>query len=179
MIRTNDLEPRVKLGSITKQQLNYMLHLGDISPNVLLYCDYVSGTSNVHLNLYVIHFQKRPKIVMELLLDKVNSLFDLPTYSVALVGIDDRYKGFNLAPKVYAYILKKFPGWILRSGSSQSSGGKSIWNSLCRERGISVYAYSKKNDDTHQCRYSKDGVIECDIDLYDSRSDYYLYAIRD
>lgn len=180
MIRTNDLESKVKLGLVTKNQLKYMMHLGDISSNVSVYSDYIPGTSNLYLNIYVINFfEKRPKIVMELLLSKVSTLFNLPTYCVTLVGIDDLYKGFNLAPKIYAYLLKNFTGWILRSGSSQSPGGKSIWNSLCRERGVSVYAHSRKNNDTHQCHYSKDGVIECYVDLYDSRSDYYLYAVRD
>lgn len=186
MVRENDIEKRVSLGTAKYSpnqgfyDLGDLLYLGNIGSTLRVYCDYIQGSKNENLSVYVLDFSvsnTRPKIVMDLFLTKVRSLFGLPTYAVGLVGIDDLYQGFNLAPTVYAYLLKRFDGWLLRSGASQSPGGKAIWNYLCRQRGISVYACNTRGTQIHPCRYDPDG-IDCDVDVYANGSSYYLYATR-
>lgn len=177
MIRSNELEKSVKLGSVN---LVGLIQLGHLSANLKVYCDYTPDTSNGFIDVFVLDCtkkHKKPKTVAHVLLERVRPIFGLPTYSVCIVGVDDKYKGFDLASKLYAYLLRSFRGWVLRSGSSQSIGGKYIWNSLCRERRVSVYAYSRRNDDIHQCYYDPSGEIDCDVDLYETKSDYYLYAV--
>lgn len=179
MVRSNDMDKHVRLGSTSWSRLDNQLYLGSLSENVDIYCDYIPEVVNKSLDIMVLDSSKnskRPKMVMELLLDRVTSIFGLPTYSVALVGVDDLYKGFNVAPKVYSYLLKNFDGWVLRSGCSQSEGGKALWNNLCKQRGISVFACSPRNGDMHKCYYNDIGVLDCDVDVYKSNSPYHLYA---
>lgn len=186
MVRENDIERRVRLGRVkySRQQgfydLGDLLYLGSIGSSLRVYCDYIENTRNENLSVYVLDFSvsdTRPQMVMDLFLSRCKSLFGLPTYAVGLVCIDDAYQGFNLAPTVYAYLLKRFDGWILRSGASQSPGGKAIWNTLCRQKGISVYACNSSGRQMHPCRYDPDG-IDCDVDVYAKGTSYYLYATR-
>ena len=71
------------------------------------------------------------------------------SWHVDLLRVDSRYKGKNLAVKLYTFLLKD-EGITLRAGSSQSAGGRYVWNKLSRHKDITVYAkkspYSKVID---------------------------------
>ena len=71
------------------------------------------------------------------------------SWHVDLLQVDSRYKGKNLAVKLYTFLLKD-EGITLRAGSSQSAGGRYVWNKLSRHKDITVYAkkspYSKVID---------------------------------
>ena len=60
-------------------------------------------------------------------------------WHVDLVEVDSRYKGKKLANKLYRFVLKTL-GITLMAGSSQSVGGRYIWNTLAKDRNITVYA---------------------------------------
>ena len=60
-------------------------------------------------------------------------------WHVDLVEVDSRYKGKKLANKLYRFVLKTL-GITLMAGSSQSVGGRYIWNTLAKDKGITVYA---------------------------------------
>ena len=67
-------------------------------------------------------------------------------WHVNLLNVDSRYKGNNLAIKIYKFLLKRMD-ITLMAGISQSAGGRYVWNKLNKERDITVYAkkspYSK------------------------------------
>lgn len=180
MISENYVDRRAVLG---RTPWNFdadddMVCVGELSPTLKVYIDN-SPTAIIHTMVYVTEkvTKGRPRIVVELCLEVKRSLFGMLTYSVAMVSVDDRYKGFNLASKLYAFLLKKYPQWILMSGTSQSFGGRHVWNVLCRQRGISVYAVDPKcPDEFFKCEYNKEGDLECLVDVYEPGSPYYLYA---
>jgi hypothetical protein len=58
---------------------------------------------------------------------------------IQIMRIDSQYQGYGLAPKIYKQIMKS-TGKILEAGSTQSAGGRSIWYSLCKMSGVTVYA---------------------------------------
>ena len=60
-------------------------------------------------------------------------------WHVDLVEVDSRYKGKKLANKLYRFVLKNLD-ITLMAGSSQSVGGRYIWNTLAKDRNITVYA---------------------------------------
>ena len=60
-------------------------------------------------------------------------------WHVDLVEVDSRYKGKKLANKLYRFVLKNLD-ITLMAGSSQSVGGRYIWNTLAKDKGITVYA---------------------------------------
>ena len=70
-------------------------------------------------------------------------------WHVDILRVDSRYKGNNLAVKLYTFLLKD-EGITLRAGSSQSEGGRYVWNKLSRHKDVTVYAkkssYSKVID---------------------------------
>ena len=97
-------------------------------------------------------------------------------WEVAMVMVDSRYKGRNLAAKLYKFLLKKMD-ITLMAGSSQSPGGRYVWNKLAKERGVTVYAkpsrYSMKID------FPKSGKKELyskRFDLYDSDAEIFAVA---
>ena len=67
-------------------------------------------------------------------------------WHVDLLNVDSRYKGSNLAIKIYKFLMKKLD-ITLMAGTSQSAGGRYVWNKLAKTRGVTVYAkkspYSK------------------------------------
>ena len=81
------------------------------------------------------------RIVAELGLSKRNG-----AWHVDLIEVDSRYKGKKLATKLYRFLMKTL-GITLMAGTSQSAGGRYIWNTLAKDKGITVYAkkgvYSK------------------------------------
>ena len=70
-------------------------------------------------------------------------------WHVDLLNVDSRYKGNNLAIKIYKFLMKKLD-ITLMAGTSQSAGGRYVWNKLAKTRGVTVYAkkspYSKVID---------------------------------
>ena len=70
-------------------------------------------------------------------------------WHVDLLNVDSRYKGNNLAIKIYKFLMKKLD-ITLMAGTSQSAGGRYVWNKLSKTPGVVVYAkkspYSKVFD---------------------------------
>ena len=111
------------------------------------------------------------RIAAELSLSKRNG-----AWHVDLVEVDSRYKGRKLANKLYRFLMKAL-GITLMAGSSQSVGGRYIWNTLAKDKAVTVYAkkgvYSKIVD------FPKSGKRELKsdlIDLYDTKAAIFAVA---
>ena len=99
------------------------------------------------------------RYVAHLLLSKQNG-----AWHVDLVEVDSRYKGKKLANKLYRFLMKTL-GITMMAGTTQSVGGRYIWNSLAKDKDITVYAkkglYSKVID------FPKAGKRELKSNLFD------------
>ena len=97
-------------------------------------------------------------------------------WHVDLVEVDSRYKGKKLANKLYRFVLKTL-GITLMAGSSQSVGGRYIWNTLAKDRNITVYAkkgvYSKVVDFPKTGKRELKGNL---FNLYDTNAAIYAVA---
>ena len=97
-------------------------------------------------------------------------------WHVDLVEVDSRYKGKKLANKLYRFVLKTL-GITLMAGSSQSVGGRYIWNTLAKDRNITVYAkkgvYSKVVDFPKTGKRELKGNL---FNLYDTNAAIYAIA---
>jgi hypothetical protein len=98
------------------------------------------------------------------------------SWHVDLLEVDSRYKGKNLAVKLYTFLLKE-EGITLRAGAVQSAGGRYVWNKLSRHKNVTVWAmkspYSKVID------FPKSGQRELSanrFDLYDSDAEMFAVA---
>ena len=111
------------------------------------------------------------RIVAELGLSKHNG-----AWHVDLVEVDSRYKGKNLANKLYRFVLKTL-GITLMAGGVQSAGGRYIWNTLAKDRNITVYAkkgvYSKVFDFPNA---GKRELVSNHFDLYDTKAAIFAIA---
>jgi len=97
-------------------------------------------------------------------------------WHVDLVEVDSRYKGKKLANKLYRFILKTLE-ITLMAGSSQSVGGRYIWNSLAKDRNITVYA--KKGVYSTIIDFPKTGKRELVgnlFNLYDTKAAIFAVA---
>ena len=97
-------------------------------------------------------------------------------WHVDMVEVDSRYKGRRLATKLYGFLLKTLD-ITLMAGSSQSIGGRYIWNSLAKDRGITVYA--KKGLHSTIVDFPKAGkreLISNLINLYDTKAAIFAVA---
>ena len=111
------------------------------------------------------------RIVAELSLSKRNG-----AWHVDLVEVDSRYKGKKLANKLYRFVLKTL-GITLMAGSSQSVGGRYIWNTLAKDRNITVYA--KKGLYSTIVDFPKSGKRELVgnlFNLYDTKAAIFAVA---
>ena len=97
-------------------------------------------------------------------------------WHVDLVEVDSRYKGKKLANKLYRFVLKTL-GITLMAGSSQSVGGRYIWNTLAKDRHVTIYAkkgvYSKVIDFP---KAGKRELVSNHFNLYDTKAAIYAVA---
>ena len=97
-------------------------------------------------------------------------------WHVDLLNVDSRYKGNNLAIKIYKFLLKRMD-ITLMAGHSQSAGGRYVWNKLNKERDITVYA--KKSPYSKVIDFPKSGkreLVSKRFDLYDSDAEIFAVA---
>jgi hypothetical protein len=97
-------------------------------------------------------------------------------WHVDMVEVDSRYKGRRLATKLYRFLLKTLD-ITLMAGSSQSIGGRYIWNSLAKDRNITIYA--KKGPYSTVIDFPKPGKRELvgkDFNLYDCKAAIFAVA---
>ena len=111
---------------------------------------------------------------------RVAAMVELSKYRGAwhidLVNVDSRYKGKNLAVKIYKFLMKKLD-ITLMAGTSASVGGRYVWNKLNKERDITVYArkspYSKFIDFP---KSGKKELVSKKFDLYGSDAEIFAVA---
>jgi hypothetical protein len=97
-------------------------------------------------------------------------------WHVDLLNVDSRYKGNNLAVKIYKFLMKKMD-LTLMAGHSQSAGGRYVWNKLNKERDITVYA--KKSPYSKFIDFPKSGkreLVSKKFDLYGSDAEIFAVA---
>ena len=117
-------------------------------------CDWVyntdtgDGTDEVH-----------HRSVAHLSLSKQNG-----AWHVDLVEVDSRYKGKKLANKLYRFLMKTL-GITMMAGTAQSAGGRYIWNTLAKDKDITVYA--KKGLYSTVIDFPKAGKRELKSNLFD------------
>ena len=101
---------------------------------------------------------------------------DRGAWHIDLVNVDSRYKGKNLAVKIYKFLMKKLD-ITLMAGTSASVGGRYVWNKLNKERDITVYArkspYSKLIDFP---KSGKKELVSKKFDLYGSDAEIFAVA---
>jgi hypothetical protein len=97
-------------------------------------------------------------------------------WHVDMLRVDSRYKGQNLAVKLYRFLMRKM-GITMKAGSSQSAGGRYVWNKLSKTPGVVVYA--KKSPYSKVFDFPKAGRRELGskmFDLYDSDAEMFAVA---
>ena len=97
-------------------------------------------------------------------------------WHVDLLNVDSRYKGNNLAIKIYKFLMKKMD-ITLKAGTSQSAGGRYVWNKLSKTPGVVVYA--KKSPYSKVFDFPKAGnreLVGKVFDLYDSDAEIFAVA---
>ena len=97
-------------------------------------------------------------------------------WHVDLLSVDSRYKGNNLAIKIYKFLMKKMD-ITLKAGTSQSAGGRYVWNKLSKTPGVVVYA--KKSPYSKVIDFPKAGnreLVGKMFDLYDSDAEIFAVA---
>ena len=97
-------------------------------------------------------------------------------WHVDLLNVDSRYKGNNLAIKIYKFLMKKLD-ITLMAGTSQSAGGRYVWNKLSKTPGVVVYA--KKSPYSKVFDFPKAGnreLVGKVFDLYGSDAEIFAVA---
>ena len=97
-------------------------------------------------------------------------------WNVYLLSVDSRYKGNNLAIKIYKFLMNKMD-ITLMAGTSQSAGGRYVWNKLSKTPGVVVYA--KKSPYSKVFDFPKAGnreLVGKVFDLYDSDAEIFAVA---
>ena len=107
---------------------------------------------------------------------KVEMSKDRGAWHIDMLSVDSRYKGNNLAIKIYKFLMKKLD-ITLMAGTSQSAGGRYVWNKLNKERDITVYA--KKSPYSKFVDFPKSGkkeLVSKKFDLYGSDAEIFAVA---
>ena len=97
-------------------------------------------------------------------------------YEVESMVIDKQYTGLGLAPKYYAYILKKL-NITIQAGEVQSPGGRSIWTRMAKRRDVLIYG--KTPCGRPMMMEERDGLMQPMKGSQDAyESNYQMYAVR-
>ena len=97
-------------------------------------------------------------------------------WHVDMLQVDSRYKGQNLAVKLYRFLMRKMD-ITMKAGSSQSVGGRYVWNKLAKTPGVVIYA--KKSPYSKVIDFPKAGkreLVSKMFDLYDSDAEIFAVA---
>ena len=97
-------------------------------------------------------------------------------WHVDMLQVDSRYKGQNLAVKLYRFLMRKM-ALTMKAGSSQSAGGRYVWNKLAKAPGVVIYA--KKSPYSKIIDFPKTGKRELTskrFNLYDSSAEIFAVA---
>ena len=97
-------------------------------------------------------------------------------WHIDMLQVDSRYKGNNLAVKIYKFLMRKM-NITLKAGTSQSAGGRYVWNKLSKTPGVVVYA--KKSPYSKVIDFPKAGnreLVGKVFDLYDSDAEIFAVA---
>ena len=107
---------------------------------------------------------------------KVEMSKERGAWHIDMLSVDSRYKGNNLAIKIYKFLMKKMD-ITLKAGTCQSAGGRYVWNKLSKTPGVVVYAkkspYSKVFDFPKAGKRELVGKV---FDLYDSDAEIFAVA---
>ena len=101
------------------------------------------------------------------------------SWHVDIARTDSRYKGRNLAVRVYVLLMKK-RRLALKAGTAQSIGGRKLWNRLNKHRDILVYARpTERSTKISLVKSGKQQLSSDTIDLYGEHesSEILAYAI--
>ena len=107
---------------------------------------------------------------------KVELTKERGAWHVDMLSVDSRYKGNNLAIKIYKFLMNKMD-ITLKAGTSQSAGGRYVWNKLSKTPGVVVYA--KKSPYSKVFDFPKAGnreLVGKVFDLYDSDAEIFAVA---
>ena len=140
-----------------------------------IHCEKTARTMTVN-----VYERKKFKIVADELHYRAVAYLGLSkkngAWHVDLVEVDSRYKGKKLANKLYRFLLKNLD-ITLMAGSSQSVGGRYIWNTLAKDRHVTVY--DKKGVYSNIVDFPKIGKRELVgnlFNLYNTKAAIYAVA---
>src|SRR5210317_1078803 len=135
-----DMKKRVKMGRFNPFK-RHETFVGKLK-NMLVFADGNLKDDDSTVLFYVYHdlFDSlgRYQQIAELCL--TNEICE-NAYHVDLIRVNSRFQGFDISPKLYYYIMKKF-GIVIQAGSSQSAGGRKIWSKLCKMKNVIVFGTS-------------------------------------
>ena len=115
--------------------------------------------------------ETRYRVVSKILLTK-----ERMGCSVSMLQVDSRYKGKNLAIKIYRFLMNRMD-ITLMAGTHQSAGGRYVWNKLAKTPGVVVYA--KKSPYSKVIDFPKAGnreLVGKVFDLYGSNAEIFAVA---
>ena len=107
---------------------------------------------------------------------KVDMSKERGAWHIDLTEVDSRYKGRNLAAKIYRFIMRKMD-ITLMAGRSQSAGGRYVWNKLVKSSGIVIYA--KKSPNSKIFDFPRPGnreLVGKRFDLYGNNAEIFAVA---
>lgn len=115
-----------------------------------------------------------PKVAIELQLKREND----GSWSVDLIVVDQAYQGEGLSTKLYKFLIKNLPDFVLRAGSAQSPGGRYIWYKLAQSRVLEIVGRKKWGRDLFvlQPNHDTKEVYHPEFDCYDDYRDTIVYA---
>lgn len=115
----------------------------------------------------------RRKRVLELDLDYNHKM---ASWHVEIVRIDQRYRGMNLAPKFYRWIMRN-QQITLQAGENQSPGGRYIWSQLAQMKSVSLIAIDSRGNQYEVHDEENWGELDSDdVQLYDSNRKVNVFA---
>lgn len=100
--------------------------------------------------------------------------YERKAWHVDIVSVDDKYKGFGLAPKVYRYLMRKL-GIVMQCGKMQSPGGRYIWATLAKMPGVFMKALDGRGN-MYEVEPEDGELISDEVELYDGRKSIRVLA---
>lgn len=134
-----DLSKRVYLEKLTEDLFNDLEYIGKIDKQFAVYRD-VANTTRMREWIYVVDTHKN-KLAVECPLSRRKRQGTI-CYHPDFTKTDSRYRGRNLAFRLYVFLIKS--GVIITAGDQQSTGSQKLWAKLAKAANIEVWSQRGK-----------------------------------
>lgn len=151
--------------------------VGVMGGRIAVYCYEEEGTYRQYEFLDMYRFSPENESFLQRIFELELEISDCNTWTVTMSRVDQLYRGFKVAPKLYRWIMMQ-EDIVLQAGDEQSPGGRAIWHSLASMKDVLVYGKTYKTPLVRcsPCDFETEIIVDDCIKTYGGSEHFVAFA---